>query len=238
MSNWYGYHGELGPMLLAIEGEGEGVLALGVEGHLEGSHERSVRSPLVVEVERGREPSTVLEQLEDVAEGVLEAHQLLDAALVELLGGALLVGDPGLLEVLARRLQRMLEIDVFANSAILVENLTRIAGGVKESERVASEGEIRQYLSYVLEPLLFVDHESHVLPGLAGGGLCRGHAVFGGPAARLAQDCIRKVEVMEYEELGMEAIWRIEVENFPAFIVVDDKGNDFFQEFNQPIHNG
>ena len=50
----------------------------------------------------------------------------------------------------------------------------------------------------------------------------------GGPAARLAQDCIRKVEVVEYPELGMEAVWRIEVENFPAFIVVDDKGNDFF----------
>ena len=51
---------------------------------------------------------------------------------------------------------------------------------------------------------------------------------IGGPAARLAQDCIRKVEVVEYPELGMEAVWRIEVENFPAFIVVDDKGNDFF----------
>ena len=50
----------------------------------------------------------------------------------------------------------------------------------------------------------------------------------GGPAARLAQDCIRKVEVLEYPELGMEAIWRIEVENFPAFIVMDDKGNDFY----------
>ena len=44
----------------------------------------------------------------------------------------------------------------------------------------------------------------------------------------LAQDCIKKVEVLEYPELGMEAIWRIEVENFPAFIVIDDKGNDFF----------
>ena len=50
----------------------------------------------------------------------------------------------------------------------------------------------------------------------------------GGPAARLAQDCIRKVEQLEYPELGMEAVWRIEVENFPAFIVVDDKGNDFY----------
>jgi fumarate hydratase class I len=55
---------------------------------------------------------------------------------------------------------------------------------------------------------------------------------IGGPAARLAQDCIRKVEVLEYPELGMEAIWRIEVENFPAFIVIDDKGNDFFKELN------
>ncbi len=51
----------------------------------------------------------------------------------------------------------------------------------------------------------------------------------GGPAARLAQDCIRKVEVLEYAELGMEAIWRIEVEDFPAFIVMDDKGNDFYE---------
>ena len=50
----------------------------------------------------------------------------------------------------------------------------------------------------------------------------------GGPAARLAQDCIRKVEVLEYADLGMEAIWRIEVENFPAFIIIDDKGNDFY----------
>jgi fumarate hydratase, class I len=52
---------------------------------------------------------------------------------------------------------------------------------------------------------------------------------IGGPAARLAQDCIKKVEVLEYPELGMEAVWRIEVVDFPAFIVVDDKGNDFFQ---------
>ena len=50
----------------------------------------------------------------------------------------------------------------------------------------------------------------------------------GGAAARLAQDSIRKVEVLEYPELGMEAVWRIEVEDFPAFIVIDDKGNDFF----------
>jgi fumarate hydratase, class I len=63
---------------------------------------------------------------------------------------------------------------------------------------------------------------------------CRAHGGFylgsvGGPAARLAQDCIRKVEVLEYPELGMEAVWRIEVENFPAFIVMDDKGNDFYE---------
>jgi len=62
---------------------------------------------------------------------------------------------------------------------------------------------------------------------------CRAYGGFylgsvGGPAARLAQDCIRKVEVLEYEELGMEAVWRIEVEDFPAFIVIDDKGNDFY----------
>ncbi len=50
----------------------------------------------------------------------------------------------------------------------------------------------------------------------------------GGPAARLAQDCIRKVEVLEYAELGMEAVWRIEVEDFPAFIIIDDKGHDFY----------
>ncbi|KZB69783.1 MULTISPECIES: fumarate hydratase [Thalassospira] len=54
---------------------------------------------------------------------------------------------------------------------------------------------------------------------------------IGGPAARLAQDCIKKVEVHEYPELGMEAVWKIEVEDFPAFIVIDDKGNDFFAEF-------
>jgi len=51
----------------------------------------------------------------------------------------------------------------------------------------------------------------------------------GGPAARLAQDCIKKVEVLEFPELGMEAVWRIEVEDFPAFIVMDDKGNDFYE---------
>jgi fumarate hydratase, class I len=55
---------------------------------------------------------------------------------------------------------------------------------------------------------------------------------IGGPAARLAQDCIKKVEVVEFAELGMEAIWRIDVVDFPAFIVVDDKGNDFFAELN------
>ncbi|GAA4894199.1 fumarate hydratase [Tessaracoccus lubricantis] len=58
---------------------------------------------------------------------------------------------------------------------------------------------------------------------------------IGGPAARLAQDCIKHVEVVEYEELGMEAIWKIDVEDFPAFIVVDDKGNDFFAEVNKPL---
>ena len=66
---------------------------------------------------------------------------------------------------------------------------------------------------------------------------CKKHGGFylgsiGGPAARLAQDCIKKVEVLEYPELGMEAVWRIEVEDFPAFIVIDDKGNDFFKELN------
>jgi fumarate hydratase, class I len=69
---------------------------------------------------------------------------------------------------------------------------------------------------------------------------CKTHGGFylgsiGGPAARLAQDCIRKVEVLEYPELGMEAVWRIEVEDFPAFVVVDDKGNDFFAEVNRPV---
>jgi len=72
---------------------------------------------------------------------------------------------------------------------------------------------------------------------------CKAHGGFylgsiGGPAARLALDCIKKVEVVEYEELGMEAIWKIDVVNFPAFVVVDDKGNDFFAEFAAPIHNG
>ncbi len=60
---------------------------------------------------------------------------------------------------------------------------------------------------------------------------------IGGPAARLAKDNIKKVEVLDFEDLGMEAIWKIEVENFPAFIVVDDKGNDFFAETMKPIAN-
>jgi fumarate hydratase class I len=69
---------------------------------------------------------------------------------------------------------------------------------------------------------------------------CRAHGGFylgsiGGPAARLAKDCITKVEVLEYPELGMEAVWRIEVVDFPAFIVVDDKGNDFFAEVSTPV---
>jgi fumarate hydratase class I len=58
---------------------------------------------------------------------------------------------------------------------------------------------------------------------------------IGGPAARLAQDCIKSVEVLEYPELGMEAIWKIDVEDFPAFIVVDDKGNDFYAETAKPL---
>jgi fumarate hydratase class I len=69
---------------------------------------------------------------------------------------------------------------------------------------------------------------------------CRKYGGFylgsiGGPAARLAKDCIRKVEVLEYPELGMEAVWRIEVEDFPAFVVVDDKGNDFFESVSKPV---
>jgi fumarate hydratase, class I len=67
---------------------------------------------------------------------------------------------------------------------------------------------------------------------------CKKHGGFylgsiGGPAARLAQDCIKKVEVLEYPELGMEAVWRIDVVDFPAFIVVDDKGNDFFASLTE-----
>ena len=73
---------------------------------------------------------------------------------------------------------------------------------------------------------------------------CQTHGGFylgsiGGPAARLAQDCITKVEVLEYAELGMEAVWKIEVQDFPAFIVVDDKGNDFFDQVGgtgTPVH--
>ena len=68
---------------------------------------------------------------------------------------------------------------------------------------------------------------------------CAAHGGFylgsiGGPAARLAQDCIKSVDVLEYAELGMEAVWKIEVEDFPAFIVVDDKGNDFFASVSHP----
>ena len=58
---------------------------------------------------------------------------------------------------------------------------------------------------------------------------------IGGPAARLAQDCIKKVEVLDFEELGMEAVWKIDVVEFPAFIVVDDKGNDFFASTSTPL---
>jgi fumarate hydratase class I len=69
---------------------------------------------------------------------------------------------------------------------------------------------------------------------------CATHGGFylgsiGGPAARLAKDSIRSVEVLEFPELGMEAVWKIEVEDFPAFIVVDDKGNDFYAEVTTPV---
>ncbi|MQA95527.1 MAG: fumarate hydratase [Streptosporangiales bacterium] len=69
---------------------------------------------------------------------------------------------------------------------------------------------------------------------------CNRHGGFylgsiGGPAARLAQDCIKHVEVLEYPELGMEAVWKIDVEDFPAFIVVDDKGGDFFADTTGPV---
>jgi fumarate hydratase class I len=69
---------------------------------------------------------------------------------------------------------------------------------------------------------------------------CRNNGGFylgsiGGPAAILAQDNIRKVEVLDFEDLGMEAVWKIDVEDFPAFVVVDDKGNDFFAETMKPV---
>jgi fumarate hydratase, class I len=72
---------------------------------------------------------------------------------------------------------------------------------------------------------------------------CKTHGGFylgsiGGPAARLAQDCIKKVEVLDFEELGMEAVWKIDVVDFPAFIVVDDKGNDFFAQTSKPLTIG
>ena len=72
---------------------------------------------------------------------------------------------------------------------------------------------------------------------------CKSHGGFycgsiGGPAARLALDCIKKVEVLDFEELGMEAVWKIDVVDFPAFIVVDDKGNDFFAESSKPLTIG
>ena len=72
---------------------------------------------------------------------------------------------------------------------------------------------------------------------------CKSHGGFylgsiGGPAARLAQDCIKKVEVLDFEELGMEAVFKIEVVDFPAFIVVDDKGNDFFAATGTPLTIG
>ena len=58
---------------------------------------------------------------------------------------------------------------------------------------------------------------------------------IGGAAARLARDCITGMEVLEYPEFGMEAVWRIEVRDFPAFIIVDDKGNDFFADLEGPL---
>jgi fumarate hydratase class I len=72
---------------------------------------------------------------------------------------------------------------------------------------------------------------------------CKSHGGFylgsiGGPAARLALDCITKVEVLDFEELGMEAVWKIDVVDFPAFIVVDDKGNDFFAESSKLVKIG
>ena len=88
--------------------------------------------------------------------------------------------------------------------------LTRVAERVVRDVRAASfESMIRQAVGW---------HDS---PTTTAGAL----------SARLAQDCIKHVEVVEYEELGMEAIWKIVVEGFPAFVVVDDKGNDFFAEF-------
>ena len=68
---------------------------------------------------------------------------------------------------------------------------------------------------------------------------CKTHGGFylgsiGGPAAILAKNAIKNVEVLEYPELGMEAVWKIEVEDFPAFVIVDDKGNDFFKKWQSP----
>jgi fumarate hydratase class I len=72
---------------------------------------------------------------------------------------------------------------------------------------------------------------------------CKSHGGFylgsiGGPAARLAQDCIKKVEVLDLAELGMEAVWKIDIVDFPAFIVIDDKGNDFYAETSKPLMIG
>ena len=72
---------------------------------------------------------------------------------------------------------------------------------------------------------------------------CKNYSGFylgsiGGPAARLAQDCIKKIEVLDFEDFGMEAIWKIDVVDFPAFIIVDDKGNDFYSETSKMISIG
>jgi fumarate hydratase class I len=69
---------------------------------------------------------------------------------------------------------------------------------------------------------------------------CKKHGGFylgsiGGAGARMAKDCIKHVEVLEYPELGMEAVWQIQVEDFPAFIITDDKGNDFYTEASGPV---
>ena len=81
---------------------------------------------------------------------------------------------------------------------------------------------IAQNSSYYIE-CLHDDTSPHFMSQFLGS--------IGGPAAILAQNCIKKVEVLEYPELGMEAIWKIDVQDFPAFIVVDDKGNDFFSKW-------
>jgi fumarate hydratase class I len=151
------------------------------------------------------------------------------------LSGDIIVGRDIAHARLAQRLEQDGELPAY-----LREHIIYYAGPAKTPEGMAS-GSFGPTTAARMDPYvpLFQQHGGSMVM-LAKGNRsrqvtdsCKQYGGFylgsiGGPAARLAKDCITKVEVLEYPELGMEAIWKIRVENFPAFIVVDDKGNDFF----------